>query len=871
MSKKRRLRCQAAKLKTPHRHSNVQICFSNIRGLRSNFDEVSHFLQGKSPDIFAVSETRLDSSVPSSEFTPDGYTLHRVDKAPSHGLALFAKTSLPLRRLTEFEDSRHEYLTFIAPFRGITFILFFLYRSPSTDCEVINVISDKLDCLLQRYPSAEVAVFGDFNVHHVDWLVHSRTTDVSGQAAYDFALSHNLSQIVSSPTRVPDRVGDSGYLLDLFLTTNPDYFSHKVSPPLGTSDHCVVTVTGKHISSTPSVPFHRTVYRFSKADWCGFRNFLSQVAVNVIGCNDVHTAAQELSEWLQIGMKAYIPHRTYQMKPHSQPWFSPECAAAICQRDHFFHQYKRNNSADNLEVYRAARRHCKETLHQAKSSYASYVRDSITNQKLGSKDFWRIYSSITKKYKSSIPALSIDDSNLHMATTSAEKAELLCKEFAKNSSLDDGGQNPPPFPPRTTETLLPLKITVRLVKKVIKSLDSSKSSGPDGIPVIVFKQLCPELAPILTILFRKSVSVGEFPSCWKSASVVPVPKKDSDSSKPSSYRPISLLPIAGKIFEALINSRLLDFIESNHLLSDAQYGFQHSCCTGDLLSYDSIVSKLVMYADDTTLFNSIERSKGSTQRRQLLNDALNKDLQAISEWGSKWQVSFNPSKTQSILHSRLKEDGVQYNIQITDNRVQQCNTISLLGLTISNDLSWKSYIQSVSKQAAQRIGSLYRACRYLPPQTVLYLYKATIRPLMEYCCHLWAGAPKSHLSLLDRVEKRAKNLVGEALANQLQPLKVRRDVASLSLFYRYYFGRCSSALERCVPKPKVFHRSTRRANTLACYHVSQERSRTEGRSRSFFVRTARLWNQLPVSCFPEQYNIGSFKRRVNRFLMEANM
>ena len=249
------------------------------------------------------------------------------------------------------------------------------------------------------------------------------------------------------------------------------------------------------------------------------------------------------------------------MKPHSQPWFSPECAAAICQRDHFYHQYKRDSSADNLEKYRAARKHCKETLHQAKSRYASYVRDSIDNQKLGSKDFWRIYNSVMKRSKSSIPALSID--NTRMATTSADKAELLCKEFAKNSSLDDGGQNPPPFPPRTGETLLPLAITVSQVKKMIQCLNSSKSSGPDGIPVVVFKQLCPELAPILTTIFRRCVSVSEFPSCWKTASVVPVPKRGSDSSQPSSYRPISLLSIADKIFEALTNRRLVHFLESN--------------------------------------------------------------------------------------------------------------------------------------------------------------------------------------------------------------------------------------------------------------------------------------------------------------------
>ena len=101
----------------------------------------------------------------------------------------------------------------------------------------------------------------------------------------------------------------------------------------------------------------------------------------------------------------------------------------------------------------------------------------------------------------------------------------------------------------------------------------------------VFKHLSPELSPVLSKIFQKRVSVSEFPSCWKVASVVPIPKKASDLSQPSSYRPISLLPIAGKIFEALINKALVDFLESQQLLSDMQYGFRHSRSTGDLLSY----------------------------------------------------------------------------------------------------------------------------------------------------------------------------------------------------------------------------------------------------------------------------------------------
>ena len=171
--------------------------------------------------------------------------------------------------------------------------------------------------------------------------------------------------------------------------------------------------------------------------------------------------------------------------------------------------------------------------------------------------------------------------------------------------------------------------------------------------------------------------------------------------------------------------------------------------------------------------------------------------------GLQWLVAFNSSKTQSVLHSRLKGDGAPCNLQMYSRILQEKGAISLLDLTVSSNLSWKSYLQNVIKKAAQRIGSLYRASRYLPPESILYSYKATIRPLMEYCCYLWGGAPKSHLQLLDRVEKRAKNLMGQQLANELLTLSVRRDVASLSLFYRYYFGKCSSALSESVPKTKA--------------------------------------------------------------------
>ena len=72
---------------------------------------------------------------------------------------------------------------------------------------------------------------------------------------------------------------------------------------------------------------------------------------------------------------------------------------------------------------------------------------------------------------------------------------------------------------------------------------------------------------------------------------------------------------------------------------------------------------------------------------------------------------------------------------------------------------------------------------------------------MEYCCNVWAGAPSCYLELLNKLQKQICSTVGHSLAASLEPLAHHRNVASLSLFYRYYFGRCSSELAELVPLP----------------------------------------------------------------------
>ena len=79
---------------------------------------------------------------------------------------------------------------------------------------------------------------------------------------------------------------------------------------------------------------------------------------------------------------------------------------------------------------------------------------------------------------------------------------------------------------------------------------------------------------------------------------------------------------------------------------------------------------------------------------------------------------------------------------------------------------------------------------------------------MEYCCYALADAPSCYLELFDKLQKQISRTVSPSLAGSLEPLVQHRNVASLDLFYRYHFGRCSSELAQLIPLPYSQGRST---------------------------------------------------------------
>ena len=189
--------------------------------------------------------------------------------------------------------------------------------------------------------------------------------------------------------------------------------------------------------------------------------------------------------------------------------------------------YQQNKSSESKAKFRQASNHCKRVLEAAKLAYATKTKESITSQKLGSRDFWRIANSVLNKSKSAIPPLF---NGSEVLSSAYEKAKLFAKNFSKNSNLDDSGISLPVFLSRTNLKLHNISITPEMVKKVITNLDSSKASGPDCIPVVVLKNCEHELSYILAKLFNKHLKESCFPDYWKVSSVVPVFKNNGERS-----------------------------------------------------------------------------------------------------------------------------------------------------------------------------------------------------------------------------------------------------------------------------------------------------------------------------------------------------
>ena len=215
--------------------------------------------------------------------------MYAWSRSLSEGMTYFG-TGLISRKLCKLLCFR------LALFHSVSDFLF-LCRSPSSSLyKVFDSISFNIDEVLSINPSANVFVFGDFNIHHKDWLTYSGRTDRSGELCYDFYISNDLTQMVTFPTKILDCNSHSPVLLNLFISSHTSICSTMTFPLLGNSD-VAVSVSIDFLSYLQwHALIHCIAYNCCCADWDGLHDHLRDVPWEDIFKLSASTATSEFCE-----------------------------------------------------------------------------------------------------------------------------------------------------------------------------------------------------------------------------------------------------------------------------------------------------------------------------------------------------------------------------------------------------------------------------------------------------------------------------------------------------------------------------------------------------------------------------------------------
>ena len=185
------------------------------------------------------------------------------------------------------------------------------------------------------------------------------------------------------------------------------------------------------------------------------------------------------------------------------------------------------------------------------------------------------------------------------------------------------------------------------VMKVVKSINVSKSSGLNNISSFVVKEVFSILISQLTHLFNLTIRTSIFPKAWKEALVIPIPKS-GNAKHVQNYRPISLLPLPGKLLEKLIHSQISEHLENISHLTENQHGFRkgHSTIHSVAQVTDYINIKMDRRLPTLAAFIDFRKAFDCVQHPVLLDklSALGLNGKVID-----WFTSYLENRRQRVL------------------------------------------------------------------------------------------------------------------------------------------------------------------------------------------------------------------------------
>ena len=599
-AKQRKRGCRGSRTRTRRRGFKPvlpSVIMGNLRSLVNKADELSALLKFdrlyRQSSLLCFTESWLTDLIPDSHVEMDDFTLQRMDRDPVRsgkskggGVCVYtndrwchpAHVSIKERIC----DPNIELLAvscrpYHLPREISHVIVLVVYIPPSANTKLAAETISRVTHDLQRVsPFALVIVNGDFNNCTLS------------------ATLPSFRQFVKCPTR-------GARTLDLFYTNVKKSYVVKPLPPLGKSDHNLLSVTSRYSPVIQRQPIKSKTVRVWSEEACDKLQGSFECTDWSIFLDDdeldLDSKANRVTAYINFCVDDAIPCKTVKIFPNDKPWMSREVKVAINQKRRAFY-------SGDADLIKSAQKDLKAKIKQAKLKYKDRVERQMSNT--NTRGLWKGMKSIT------------DWTNDSSSLGTGIDVDQANKFFARFDSLDFSAEHQSILSslaqPSAEDSSPPIVISLEEVRRELKCIKVNKGPGPDGVFPRTLRVCADQLCDVFYSLFSLSLSSCSIPTLWLKSCLVPIPKKNKVCSSLSDLRPIALTCHIMKCFERVVLGHLKSQVAP--YLDPFQFAYRKRVGVDDalILMMHKIYSHLespassvrIMFFDFSSAFNTIQ-------------------------------------------------------------------------------------------------------------------------------------------------------------------------------------------------------------------------------------------------------------------------
>lgn len=503
-------------------------------------------------DVATITETKLNKSSSSNSLKITGYDFNRVDRNRNGGGVLtYISLTLSPTEVTFLQDKYNklgiEVTVSRISTRSVKLITILgVYRPPSARKDWFTTFN----ALLQEVaPWGPTIILGDLNA---DLLV---PFSFPGNCLMESLALVNVCVADVFPTRITDH---SATCLDIIAIDQSIPCVNYSLVDCAASDHFPVVAEINLVGNYSIKPVVKR--NFKNVDEAALHHDLGKIALHPSGQEDVNSLLGNWYSQYNNILDKHAPFKSYPFKKNFLPWISQGTKTTMHLRDDIARKMRATRRAgdDSSIIYEELKTLRKRVKGQLKSDLKLFGADTMK-----SNDHNKIWGLIRS-------------TSFTVAKGQASRIDphLMNDHFASVVFDHADGDLQPVSQPDTPDAFQIEAVSVEEVCSLLQSTKSSSAAGHDGISGWILKTYANSLSPSISVLINASINQTVFPDEWKKSNVVPIWKSKGSKADPSSYRPISIIPVMGKILEKVVANQLSKFCNERSVIPLEQYGFR---------------------------------------------------------------------------------------------------------------------------------------------------------------------------------------------------------------------------------------------------------------------------------------------------------